>query len=89
MSYLVFSASLLLVYVGLAQLLHVQFGMLGIPNFGVVGFWGLGMYGTGVLNVQYGLPFLLALIFACLLVSLISYGLGLSLIHISEPTRPY
>lgn len=76
MSYLIFSASLLLIYVGLAQLLHVQFGMLGIPNFGVVGFWGLGMYGTGVLNVQYGMPFFLALIFACLFVCLISYSLG-------------
>lgn len=76
MSYLLFSASLLLIYVGLAQLLHVQFGMLGIPNFGIVGFWGLGMYGTGVLNIQYGMPFLFALIFACVLVSLVAYCLG-------------
>ena len=76
MSYLIFSASLLLIYVGLAQLLHVQFGMLGIPNFGIVGFWGLGMYGTGVLDVQYGMPFLFALIFACLIAGLVSYGLG-------------
>ena len=76
MSYLIFSASLLLIYVGLAQLLHVQFGMLGIPNFGIVGFWGLGMYGTGVLDVQYGMPFLFALIFACLIAGIVSYGLG-------------
>lgn len=76
MSYLLFSASLLLIYVGLAQLLHVQFGMLGIPNFGIVGFWGLGMYGTGVLNIQYSMPFLFALIFACVLVSLVAYCLG-------------
>ncbi|MDB3935921.1 branched-chain amino acid ABC transporter permease [Granulosicoccus sp.] len=76
MSYLIFSASLLLIYVGLAQLLHVQFGMLGIPNFGIVGFWGMGMYGTGVLNIQYEIPFLFALIFACALSGLISYILG-------------
>ena len=76
MSYLIFSASLLLIYVGLAQLLHVQFGMLGIPNFGIVGFWGLGMYGTGVLNIQYEMPFMFALIFACALSALISSILG-------------
>ncbi|MEM7259060.1 MAG: branched-chain amino acid ABC transporter permease [Pseudomonadota bacterium] len=76
MAYLIFSASLLLIYVGLAQCLHVQFGMLGIPNFGVVGFWGLGMYGVGVLNVQLGVPFLIALILACALVAVVAYGLG-------------
>jgi len=38
MDYFIFSLSLMLIYVGLASLLHVQFGLLGIPNFGVVGF---------------------------------------------------
>ncbi|MEM1130103.1 MAG: branched-chain amino acid ABC transporter permease [Pseudomonadota bacterium] len=57
MDYLIFSLSLLLVYAGLAQMLHIQFGLLGIPNFGVVGFWGLGMYAMGVLQVQADLSF--------------------------------
>jgi len=76
MAYLVFSLSLLLVYVGLAQLLHVQFGMLGIPNFGVVGFWGLGMYATGVFNVQMDVYFVFAAIISTALVALLAYGLG-------------
>ena len=76
MSYLIFSASLLLIYIGLAQILYVQFGMLGIPNFGIVGFWGLGMYTTAVLNIQYDMPFILALILACVFTGLISYALG-------------
>jgi len=74
--YFVFSVSLMVVYVGLAQLLHVQFGMLGIPNFGIVGFWGLGMYAVGVLNVQANFPFIIALILSCALIGLIAYGLG-------------
>ncbi len=37
---------------GLALLLHLQLGLARIANFGVVGFWGLGMYVFGVLYVQ-------------------------------------
>lgn len=34
---------------GLALLLHLQLGLTRIANFGVVGFWGIGMYAFGVL----------------------------------------
>lgn len=76
MSYLIFSASLLVIYIGLAQLLHIQFGLMGVPNFGVVGFWGAGMYSVGVLNIQYNFPFLIALITTAVILAVISYFLG-------------
>ena len=76
MDYLIFSFSLMLVYIGLAQLLHVQFGLLGIPNFGVVGFWGLGLYGTGVLYVNYDFALVPATIVASLIVAVVSYVLA-------------
>lgn len=78
MDYLIFSFSLMLVYIGLAQLLHVQFGLLGIPNFGVVGFWGLGLYGTGVFYVSYSIP----LVPAILLASLVTAGVAYLLSHL-------
>jgi branched-chain amino acid transport system permease protein len=37
---------------GLALLLHLQLGLARIANFGVVGFWGIGMYVFGVLYVR-------------------------------------
>jgi branched-chain amino acid transport system permease protein len=43
--------------IGLALLLHLQLGLARIANFGVVGFWGLGMYTFGVLYVQIDWPF--------------------------------
>ena len=76
MDYLIFSFSLMLVYIGLAQLLHVQFGLIGIPNFGVVGFWGLGLYGTGVLYVNFGFPLLPAIITASIIVAVVAYILA-------------
>lgn len=42
---------------GLGLLLHLQLGLTRIANFGVVGFWGLGMYTFGVLYVQVDWPF--------------------------------
>src|SRR5512146_1803365 len=43
--------------IGLALLLHLQLGLARIANFGVVGFWGIGMYTFGVLYVQVDWPF--------------------------------
>lgn len=77
MDYLIFSLSLMLIYIGLAQLLHIQFGMTGIPNFGVVGFWGLGLYGTGVLFVTYNVPLLPAIIGAAVISGAVAYVLAL------------
>jgi branched-chain amino acid transport system permease protein len=37
---------------GLALLLHLQLGLARIANFGVVGFWGVGMYTYGVLYIK-------------------------------------
>jgi branched-chain amino acid transport system permease protein len=43
--------------IGLALLLHLQLGLARIANFGVVGFWGIGMYAFGVLYVRIDWPF--------------------------------
>lgn len=76
MAYLIFTLSLLLVYVGLALALHVQFGLLGIANFGVVGFWGFGMYAMGMLQVQLSMSFVDALFLVLVLSVAISWVMG-------------
>lgn len=43
--------------IGLALLLHLQLGLTRIANFGVVGFWGVGLYAFGVLYVRVDWPF--------------------------------
>jgi branched-chain amino acid transport system permease protein len=42
---------------GLGLLLHLQLGLARIANFGVVGFFGIGMYAFGILYVQVDWPF--------------------------------
>ena len=51
-AFLVFGLFYVVMVIGLALLLHLQLGLAGIGNFGVVGFWGIGMYAFGVAFVQ-------------------------------------
>lgn len=74
--YAIFSLSTVLVFVALATLLHLQFGLAGIVNFGVVGFWGLGMYAFGILLLNFQLPYFVALILAVAIVALVAFVLG-------------
>ena len=69
--YVVTVVVLIVTTVGLALLLHLQIGLAGIGNFGVVGFYGVGMYAFGIFLVHgpwpesWGMlaPFLLSLLF--------------------------
>jgi branched-chain amino acid transport system permease protein len=56
-AFLIFGLFEVMMFIGLALLLHLQLGLARIANFGVVGFWGLGMYAFGVSYVRVDWPF--------------------------------
>jgi branched-chain amino acid transport system permease protein len=56
-AFLIFGLFKVMMVIGLALLLHLQLGLARIANFGVVGFWGIGMYTFGVLYVRLDWPF--------------------------------
>ncbi len=80
-AYLIYALFTVVGTIGLAQLLHLQMGLAGIGNFGIVGFFGLGMYAYGVFLVRvpwpesWGVvwPFLISLVAA----AVVSYLAGL------------
>jgi branched-chain amino acid transport system permease protein len=74
--YAMYTFSSIVVFIALATLLHLQFGVTGIVNFGVVGFFGLGMYTFGVFLVQYHIPYILAMLMATAVTGLVALGLG-------------
>lgn len=84
MAYEIFVFSGIVIYIALAVLLHLQFGVMGIVNFGVVGFWGLGMYANAVLQVQYGVPYFIAIIISTAIVALIAFLLGLLILDLDS-----
>lgn len=62
--------------IGLALLLHLQLGLTRIANFGVVGFWGVGLYTFGVLYVRVDWPFEDPIQFvACAVLATVAAGL--------------
>lgn len=56
-AFLVFGLFSVVMVSGLALLLHLQLGLARIANFGVVGFWGIGVYAYGALYTKVDWPF--------------------------------
>lgn len=56
-AFLVSGLFFVVMVIGLALLLHLQLGLARIANFGIVGFWGVGMYAFGVSYVKIDWPF--------------------------------
>lgn len=56
-AFLIFGLFEVVVVIGLGLLLHLELGLARIANFGVVGFWGVGMYTFGVAYVKVDWPF--------------------------------
>ena len=76
MGFFVFVMSGALVMACLAVVLHLQFGVAGIVNFGIVGFVGIGSYATGILHIDYDVPILLALLGATAIVGVVAAVFG-------------
>jgi len=74
--YLAYALSFLLVFIALATILHLQFSVTGIVNFGIVGFWGLGMYLFSIFLLTLQIPFVAALLLATVLTGIVSLALG-------------
>lgn len=56
-AFLIFGLFEVVIFAGLAVLLHLQLGLARIANLGVAGFWGVGMYTFGVLYAKVDWPF--------------------------------
>lgn len=56
-AFLIYGLFAVVIFTGLALLLHLQLGLARIANFGVVGFFGVGMYVFGVFYVRVEWPF--------------------------------
>lgn len=74
--YIIFALTFLVIYVALTTVLHIQATLTGITNFGIVGFWGLGMYSFALFQLKLDLPYIPALLLAIALTGLVALLLG-------------
>jgi branched-chain amino acid transport system permease protein len=63
-SYLVAILTIAAIYLILALALNLQFGLTGLINFGVVGFYGIGAYASGITTETFHLAFPVGLLMA-------------------------
>ncbi len=82
--YYIYMLSILLVYIALATILHTQFGLTGIANFGLSAIWGFGMYSCALIIVKLNIPFVPAVILATVLTGVISIGIGLIILDLDN-----
>lgn len=82
-AYLVAILTTAAVYVILALALNIQFGLTGLMNFGVVGFYGVGAYTSGIMTETFDQPIVVGMLAAVIvggiagaLVSLLSVRLS-------------
>lgn len=74
--YYVHMISFVIMFIALATILHMQFGLTGITNFGLAGFWGFGMYACALIMLNFNIPFVPAVILATVLTGVVSLALG-------------
>jgi branched-chain amino acid transport system permease protein len=82
--YYIYMLSILLIFIALATILHLQFGVTGITNFGISGIWGLGMYSISLFMLKLNIPFVLAVILATVLSGLVSLALGRIILNLDS-----
>src|SRR5665647_344593 len=82
--YFIYMLSLLLIFVALATILHMQFGLTGIVSFGLAGIYGFGMYSCALLMLKLNMPFVPALIIATVLTGILSLGIGRILLNLES-----
>ena len=82
--YLTYALSFISIFIALATILYLQFSVTGITNFGIVGFWGLGMYLFSIFLVTFQIPFVPALIMAAVLTGLVSMVLGRVILNLDS-----
>ncbi|MEN8249715.1 MAG: branched-chain amino acid ABC transporter permease [Bacteroidota bacterium] len=83
--YFIHMLSFILMYTALATILHIQFGLTGIVNFGIAGFWGFGMYACLLIVLNFNIPYFPAVILASVLTGIISMLLGRIILNL-EPS---
>jgi branched-chain amino acid transport system permease protein len=82
--YFVYSLAFLFVFIALATILHMQFSLTGIVNFGIVGFWGFGMYSCALLLLKLHIPFVPAALLASVLTGIVSLLLGRIILNLDN-----
>lgn len=80
--YLVYAGALTVMYAAMSTSWNLLGGFTGYVSLGHSAFFGLGAYGTGLLVVRLGVPWVVALLLSALLVTLFAIGVGIAAVRV-------
>ncbi|MFO7569031.1 MAG: branched-chain amino acid ABC transporter permease [Smithellaceae bacterium] len=84
-SYNIYLINIILVHVIMAVGLNILVGYTGQISLGHAGFFAIGAYGTSLLMIHLGLPFLPAIIIAALIAAFFGFIIGLPALRLEGP----
>lgn len=82
-AYLVAILTIAGIYVILALALNLQYGLTGLVNFGVIGFFGLGAYASGITTETFGQPFIIGMAMAAIVGTIAGAAVALLSLRLS------
>ncbi|MCL2856965.1 MAG: branched-chain amino acid ABC transporter permease [Oscillospiraceae bacterium] len=74
--------SFLAIYVALTVILHLQANVAGVVNFGIAGFWGIGMYATSIFLLRFNINFWISIVLGAIVTGLIALPLARILLNL-------
>lgn len=84
-NYINYAVASILIYILLVLALHLQFGLIGIANFGIASFFGLGAYTTAIITFSeiggFRLPFPVGVLLAGIVSGIVGLLLGLIILR--------
>ncbi|GAA3707378.1 branched-chain amino acid ABC transporter permease [Nonomuraea antimicrobica] len=80
--YLVYAGALTVMYAAMSTSWNLLGGFTGYVSLGHSAFFGLGAYGTGLLVVRLGVPWVVALLVSAVLVTVFAVGVGIAAVRV-------
>lgn len=81
--YIIYALTIALIYAIMAITMHLQFGLCGVFNFGIAGYFAIGAYSVAILTSLHNYPFIISVLVGAALCAVVGFLLGKPLSHLS------
>jgi len=81
--YIIYAITIACVYAIMGIMLHLQFGLCGVLNFGTAGYFAIGAYSVAILTTLMGYPFIVSVLVGAILCAIVGFLIGKPLSHLS------
>lgn len=81
--YIFYALTIAMIYAIIAITMHLQFGLCGVFNFGIVGYFAIGAYSVAIVTSLWGYPFIVGVLVGAALCAVVGFLIGKPLSYLS------